>query len=244
MINKNSPLPIYYQLESHIKELIETGIIPPGDSIPSEREYAEKYEISRMTVRQAINSLVNQGLLYRKKGSGTFVSDKKIEQPLQGLTSFTEDMKKRGFVPSSKLIHFEIVPATSFIANELKISEYAPVYEIKRIRMADEVPMAYETNYLSANLVKGLTEADVNASLYAFIEGKLNLHIASAEQMIESTKASSEDAKLLQINKDHPMLLIQRNTYLKDGTPLEVVKSLYRGDRYKFFIKMDRTDSP
>jgi GntR family transcriptional regulator len=242
MIDKSSPIPIYYQLESYIKELIDSGVIRPGDSIPSEREFAEKYEISRMTVRQAINSLVNEGLLYRKKGSGTFVSEKKIEQHLQGLTSFTEDMKKRGMVPSSILNHFEIIPASKFIANELKIKEYAPVYEIKRIRLADGEPMALETNYLSANLVKGLTEEEVNSSLYSYIEDKLNLRIASADQMIESTKASSEDAKLLQIKKDHPMLLIQRNTYLQDGTPLEVVKSHYRGDRYKFFIKMDRTD--
>jgi GntR family transcriptional regulator len=242
MIDKRSPIPFYYQLESYIKNQINAGILQPGDNIPSEREYAENYEISRMTVRQAINSLVNEGLLYRKKGSGTFVSNKKIEQPLQGLTSFTEDMKKRGMVPTSELVHFEIVPATSFIADELRISEYAPVYEIKRIRLADGEPMALETNYLSANLVKGLTEEIVNASIYAYIEENLNLRIAHADQMIESIKASSEDAKLLKIKKDHPMLYIQRNTFLQDGTPLELVKSHYRGDRYKFFIKMNRFD--
>lgn len=240
MIDKSSPIPMYYQLESHIKNQINEGIILPGDSIPSEREFAENYGISRMTVRQAINSLVNEGLLYRKKGSGTFVSEKKIEQPLQGLTSFTEDMKKRGLNPTSKLIHFEIIPANSFIANELKINEYAPVYEIKRIRLADGEPMALETNYLSANMVKGLTEEVVNASIYAYIEEKLNLRIAHADQLIESIKASVEDEKLLKIEKGHPMLYIQRNTYLQDGTPLELVKSVYRGDRYKFHIKMNR----
>ncbi|WP_339145609.1 MULTISPECIES: GntR family transcriptional regulator [unclassified Sutcliffiella] len=240
MIDKSSPIPMYYQLESHIKNQINAGIILPGDSIPSEREYAENYGISRMTVRQAINSLVNEGLLYRKKGSGTFVSEKKIEQPLQGLTSFTEDMKKRGLSPTSKLIHFEIIPANSFIANELKINEFAPVYEIKRIRLADGEPMALETNYLSANMVKGLTEEVVNASIYAYIEEKLNLRIAHADQLIESIKASVEDEKLLKIEKGHPMLYIQRNTYLQDGTPLELVKSVYRGDRYKFHIKLNR----
>ncbi|MCM3616496.1 GntR family transcriptional regulator [Sutcliffiella horikoshii] len=240
MIDKTSPIPMYYQLESHIKNQINAGIILPGDSIPSEREYAENYGISRMTVRQAINSLVNEGLLYRKKGSGTFVSEKKIEQPLQGLTSFTEDMRKRGMSPTSELIHFEVIPATTFIANELKINEYAPVYEIKRIRLADGEPMALETNYLSANMVKGLTEEVVNASIYAYIEEKLNLRIAHADQLIESIKASTEDGKLLKIEKGHPMLYIQRNTYLQDGTPLELVKSVYRGDRYKFHIKMNR----
>ncbi|NMH72608.1 GntR family transcriptional regulator [Bacillus sp. RO2] len=240
MIDKTSPIPIYYQLESHIKNQIEAGFILPGETIPSEREYAESYGISRMTVRQAINSLVNEGLLYRKKGSGTFVSEKKIEQPLQGLTSFTEDMKKRGMEPTSKLIHFELIPANSFISNELKISEYAPVYEIKRIRLADGEPMALETNYLSANLVKGLTEEEVKASIYSYVEDKLGLRITHAEQVIESVKASEEHVKLLNIVKDHPMLYIQRNTFLHDGTPLELVKSVYRGDRYKFQIKMER----
>ncbi|WP_226680960.1 GntR family transcriptional regulator [Sutcliffiella horikoshii] len=240
MIDKTSPIPIYYQLESFIKNQIESGYILPGENIPSEREYAESYGISRMTVRQAINSLVNEGLLYRKKGSGTFVSEKKIEQPLQGLTSFTEDMKKRGMTPTSKLIHFEIIPANSFIANELKIREYAPVYEIKRIRLADGEPMALETNYLSANLVKGLTEEEVKASIYSYVEEKLGLRITHAEQLIESVRASEEHEKLLYIEKDHPMLYIQRNTFLHDGTPLELVKSVYRGDRYKFQIKMER----
>ncbi|WP_404449767.1 GntR family transcriptional regulator [Sutcliffiella horikoshii] len=240
MIDKTSPIPIYYQLESYIKNQIEAGYIMTGENIPSEREYAESYGISRMTVRQAINSLVNEGLQYRKKGSGTFVSEKKFEQPLQGLTSFTEDMKKRGMTPTSKLIHFEVIPANSFIANELKISEYAPVYEIKRIRLADGEPMALETNYLSANLVKGLTEDEVNASIYSYVEKKLGLQITHAEQLIESVSASEEHEKLLNIEKDHPMLYIQRNTFLHDGTPLELVRSVYRGDRYKFQIKMER----
>ncbi len=240
MINKSSPIPFYYQLESFIKDQINSGNLVPGDTIPSEREYAKAYGISRMTVRQAINSLVTEGLLYRKKGSGTFVANKKIEQPLQGLTSFTEDMKKRGMNPTSELIHFEIVPASINIAEELHIKEHAPVYEIKRIRLADGEPMALETNYLSANLVKGLTEEVVNTSIYAYIEEKLNLEIAHAEQMIESIQASSEDAKLLKINKDYPMLYIKRNTFLQNGTPLELVKSHYRGDRYKFYIKMKR----
>lgn len=240
IIDKNSPLPIYYQLESHIKGLIEQGNLNPGDTLPSEREYAQTYQISRMTVRQAINSLVNEGLLYRKKGSGTFVSERKIEQPLKGLTSFTEDMKKRGMVPSSMLLHFEVVPATSFIANQLRIVEGDPVYEIKRIRLADEVPMALETNYLSTSLVKGLSAEIVQASIYSYIEENLGFQITRADQLIEATIASSEEAKLLHIPKDHPMLFIQRNTYLSDGTPLELVFSRYRGDRYKFFVEMER----
>ncbi|MBM7654915.1 GntR family transcriptional regulator [Neobacillus cucumis] len=240
MINKNSPIPIYYQLEELIKVLIEKGELKPGDALPPEREYAEKYHISRMTVRQAFTDLVNEGYLYRQQGKGTFVAERKIEQGLQGLTSFTEDMIARGLKPGSKLVKFEMIPASSQIAGQLKIAEYGPVYEISRIRLADDVPMALETNYISANLIKGITEDIVNESLYAYIEGKLNLRIASASQTIESSVASQSEANYLNIKMGDPVLLIQRNTFLLDGTPLELVRSVYRADRYKFMIQMKR----
>jgi GntR family transcriptional regulator len=240
MIKKNSPIPIYYQLEEQIKDLIENGVLKPGDAIPPEREYAEKYQISRMTVRQAFTHLVNDGYLHRIQGKGTFVSERKIEQPLQGLTSFTEDMKARGLNPGSQLIHFEMIPATSQIASQLSIQEYGPVYEIKRIRLADDVPMALETNYISANLIKGLTEQIVNQSLYSYIEQQLGFQIDYATQVIESSVANQIEAQHLKINTGSPVMLIQRNTFLQDGTPVELVKSSYRADRYKFMIQMKR----
>ncbi|WP_080843748.1 GntR family transcriptional regulator [Cytobacillus gottheilii] len=240
MINKNSPVPIYYQLEELIKELIEKGDLSPGDALPAEREYAERFQISRMTVRQAFTKLVNDGFLYRVQGKGTFVAERKLEQPLQGLTSFTEDMKKRGMVPGSQLVHFQLIPATKKIAQQLSILEHGPVYEIKRIRLADDVPMALETNYISANLMKGLTEDIVNQSLYAYMEGKLGLQIDYATQTIESAISSQNEAEYLRIKSGGPVLLIERNTFLHDGTPVEYVKSVYRADRYKFMIEMKR----
>lgn len=242
MINKSSPVPIYYQLEEIIKDLIEKGELKPGDSLPAEREYAEQFQISRMTVRQALNELVNDGYLYRVKGKGTFVAERKpkIEQALQGLTSFTEDMRARGMKPGSQLLRFEIIQATSLIANQLGIQEYGPVYEMKRIRLADNEPMALETNYISTNFIKGLTEKIVNQSLYSYIEKQLNLKIDYASQVIESSVANELEAEYLNILPGAPIMLIQRNTFLKDGTPVEFVKSTYRADRYKFMIQMNR----
>ncbi|MBU8880358.1 GntR family transcriptional regulator [Bacillus sp. FJAT-29790] len=240
MIKKNSPIPIYYQIIEFIQEQIEKGELKPGDSIPSEREYAEKYQISRMTVRQAFTQLVNNGYLHRLQGKGTFVAEQKIEQILQGLTSFTEDMRARGMEPGSQIIHFQLIPATSQIASHLSIKEFEPVYEIKRIRLADNVPMALETNYISANLIKGLTEQIVNQSLYAYIEEQLNLRIDHASQVIESSIANQMEAQYLNIQIGLPVMLIQRNTFLQNGTPVEFVKSTYRADRYKFMIQMKR----
>ncbi|WP_249596317.1 GntR family transcriptional regulator [Peribacillus frigoritolerans] len=240
MIDKNSPLPIYFQIEEQIKRQIENGEFQAHDALPSEREYAEQFEISRMTVRQAINNLVNDGYLYRQKGRGTFVADKKLEQQLNGLTSFTEDMKARGLNPSSKLLSFEIIPADKKIASELHISLYAPVYEIKRIRLADDVPMALETVYMSANLIKGLTEDIINLSLYQYVENYVKLKIDYASQTLESSIASELEVTHLAIPKNSPILFIQRNTFLIDGSPLEYVKSAYRADRYKFTINISR----
>ncbi|MFZ7944888.1 MULTISPECIES: GntR family transcriptional regulator [Bacillaceae] len=240
MLNKNSPIPLYYQLEEHIKGLIEKGELMPGDALPPEREYAEKYQISRMTVRQAFTQLVNEGYLYRFQGKGTYVAERKIEQPLQGITSFTEDMRARGLTPGSQLLKFEIIPAGIQIADQLNIPESAAVYEIQRIRLADDVPMAIETNYFSTALITGLTEQITVHSLYEYIEANLNLRIESASQVIESSIASQNEAELLNIVSGAPVMHIQRTAYLGDGTPVEYVKSVFRADRYKFLIQMKR----
>lgn len=240
MINKSSPIPIYHQLEEKIKAQIEESEIAPGDLLPSEREYAEMYDISRMTVRQAISKLVNDGYVYRKKGTGTFVSQRKIEQPLQGLTSFSEDMKRRGMTPGNELVEFKVIPAPEHVAYALNIPQGEPVYEIQRIRLADSTPMALETNYLSENRIKGLTKEIVQTSLYEYVESRLKLNISHATQLIESSIVTPREKELLQVKKGAPVLLIQRNTFLEDGTPLEIVKSAYRADRYRFMIDMQR----
>jgi GntR family transcriptional regulator len=238
MIDKTSPIPIYYQLEQQIKTMIENKEWMPGDLLPSEREFSEKYQISRMTVRQAINNLVQMGLLNRKQGRGTFVSDQKIEK--RGLTSFSEDMLERGMTPSSELLDFKVIPATAAIAQDLRIREADPVYEIKRIRLADGVPMALETNYISEDLVPGITEDLLNQSIYRFIQEKLNLSITHASQSIEASVVDSMEAEYLQIPKGAPTLFIQRIAMLENNVPLETVKSLYRADRYKFMIDLKR----
>jgi GntR family transcriptional regulator len=240
MIDKTSPVPIYYQLEEQIKKMIETAELKPGDSLPSEREFSEKHQISRMTVRQAINNLVQNGMLFRMQGKGTFVAERKIEKALHGLTSFSEDMIGRGLTPSSQLLDFKLIPANAQIAEQLRINEFDSVYETNRIRLADLVPMALEATYIPANLVWGLSEEVMNQSFYQFIKENLLLSIDHATQTIEASIASSKEAEYLQIPKGSPVLLIQRTTMLEDGTPIETVRTVYRADRYKFMIDIKR----
>jgi GntR family transcriptional regulator len=240
MINKNSPVPIYHQLEEYIKQQIENGLLMEEAVIPSEREYAQTFQISRMTVRQAINNLVSEGYLKRQKGRGTFVNKKKIEQELQGMTSFTEDMLSRGMSPSSTLLSFQIIPADKKTATHLRMEENDFVYKIKRIRLADDAPMAIETAYIPVELVPGLTEENSNLSLYQYIEEHLSLSISEATQEIEASIASSPDAEALGINIGDPILLIERISYLQNEVPFELVKSTFRADRYRFVHTMKR----
>jgi GntR family transcriptional regulator len=240
MINKNSPVPIYHQLEEYIKQQIENGSLEEESVIPSEREYAERFQISRMTVRQAINNLVSEGYLNRQKGRGTFVTKKKVEQELQGMTSFTEDMLSRGMNPSSILLSFQILPADKKTALALRIEETDSVYKIKRIRLADGAPMALETAYIPVEIVPGLTEENSNLSLYQYIEENLALSISEATQEIEASTADYLDSETLEINIGDPILLIERISYLQEGIPFELVKSTFRADRYRFVHTMKR----
>ncbi|WP_078550155.1 GntR family transcriptional regulator [Litchfieldia alkalitelluris] len=241
MIDKSSPIPIYYQIEEQIKALIESGKLKSGDCLPSEREYAEKFKVSRMTVRQAINNLVNDGFLYREKGKGTFVAQKKFEQVLHGLTSFTEDMKARGLTPGNRIFSFELLFANELIAKQLDMTVRDPVYQIERIRLADNEPIALETSFISANLIKDLTKEAMHQSLYNYIEEELNLRIDYSTQEIEAAPAGDKEAEALGIKKGTPILKILRKSYLEDGKPFEMVKSAYLADRYKFIATMKRS---
>ncbi|WP_416149986.1 GntR family transcriptional regulator [Salipaludibacillus sp. HK11] len=240
MIDKKSPIPIYHQLEEYIKQLIESGQLIPGDVLPSEREYSEMYGISRMTVRQAMTNLVNDRFLFRVKGKGTFVMEKKIEQDLQGLTSFSEEMNARGMKASSKLISFNIMPAPLKLANLLGIKEHDQIYEVVRIRIAEEIPMALERTYISVNLVQGLTNEIVQNSLYKYIEDTLQMKIADATQVIEASIANEQEIKYLEIPEQSPIMIMERSSRLENQTVFEVVRSSYRADRYKFMIDLKR----
>ncbi|MFD2923268.1 phosphonate metabolism transcriptional regulator PhnF [Halobacillus naozhouensis] len=240
MIDKQSPLPIYYQIEEDIKQRIADDDYRSGDMIPSERELSETYDVSRMTVRQAVTNMVNEGVLFREKGRGTFVADQKIEQPLQGMTSFTEDMRSRGMEASSRLLQFERVAAPFDVLRKLQLHEEAEVYKIERIRYADQRPMAIETTFIPAAMFPGLDERVVQGSLYDYIEKSKQKRIGKASQMIEATIADEQQSSLLEVPAASAILHIERNSSLTDGTPFEVVKSSYRADRYKFISDIYR----
>ena len=240
MLDKQSPTPMYVQIEEYLKRRILQGEFAIGTAIPSERELTDMLGVSRMTVRQSITNLVNEGLLYRERGRGTYVSSPKVEQALSGLTSFTEDMIARGMTPSNKLISFERVLPTVDIAQGLQLNEDDEVFVVERIRYADDKPMAIERTYIPVKLVPELDRDALSGSFYVFIEKNSELKISRASQHMEAVLVKKEDAELLQIEMPAAILIIERKSYLTNGQPFEIVRSTYRADRYKFVSEIRR----
>jgi GntR family transcriptional regulator len=240
LLDKQSTVPMYVQIEEHLKLRILQGEFSVGIAIPSERELTEMFGVSRMTVRQSITNMVNSGLLYREKGRGTFVAASKVEQPLSGLTSFTEDMLSRGMIPSNILVSFDKIIPELDVANKLKLSEGQEVFLVKRIRYADDKPMAIEKTYLPVKLVPTLDKDALTGSLYAFIEKDEKMTISHAMQRMEAALVNEEDADFLQIDVPSAILIIERISYLTNDVPFEIVHSSYRADRYQFLSEIRR----
>ncbi|MEB2492027.1 GntR family transcriptional regulator [Peribacillus frigoritolerans] len=240
MIQKNSPSPIYHQLEEEIKGAIQSLGLVPGEMIPSEKEYTEKYGISRMTVRQAISNLVNGGYLYRQRGKGTFVAEHKSEPPLQGLTNFTEDMISRGLKPSTRVISFTEVKADHELAAKLEVEAGTAIFELERVRLADRLPMAYERLYIPKDHALDLTEEIAVSAIHDYVEKKYGLKIQHGRQVIEASIAQKKEAEMLGVAEASPVLLIERRSTLETNQQLAVVRSVYRADRYTFKINLER----
>jgi GntR family transcriptional regulator len=225
-----------------LQEILE-GIIAslePGALLPSERLLMERYSVARGTVVQVIEALAARGLVYRVQGSGTFVAEPKFRQPLT-LTSFTEDMRARGMTPGSVVRAQAIVPASEVVARHLALVPGTPVVHLERVRTADGEPMALERTHLPAQRLPGLEDADLtDTSLYELLERKWGVRVAEADQWASVVRVSEEEAALLHVSAEQPALLFQRVTRDPAGTPVEYVRSLYRGDRYEVHTRLER----
>ncbi|WP_270164963.1 GntR family transcriptional regulator [Paenibacillus sp. SYP-B4298] len=241
VIDRHSVIPLYHQVKEFLRNEIQTHRYRPDELIPSERELSEEFEINRLTVRQAINELVQEGLLYRQRGVGTFVSTPKIEQPLARLTNFSTDMLNRGIVPGAQVVSSMIIKASKLVATQLQIDTDTEVLELVRVRTANGEPMALERSYLIYAKVKPLYGMNMeNESLYQMLEDVCGIKLVKAIQTIEVASVYPDEAGILEIGQHESAMLVQRTTYEEGAEkPLEYVRSLYRGDRYKFTIEMN-----
>jgi GntR family transcriptional regulator len=203
-----------------------------GDAIPSERQLTVDLGVSRLTVRAALDDLVREGYLVRRRGSGTFVSEPKIAQELT-MTSFSEDMRRRGMRPGSRTLSLDHMLAGAFLGRCLNVSPSERVVVAKRLRTADAATMAIETLHVPESLVPGLTGKDLEThSFYDLLSERYGITVASGYQTIEPTVTNEEESAALGVPLHSPAFLFERTTRAADGTVIEWVRSLYRGDRY------------
>ncbi len=233
-LDESSSLPLYQQLQRALRQAIENGVIAPEDALPPERDLAEMLGVSRITVRKAIDELAEEGLLVRKQGSGTFVSNR-VEKNFAKLTSFSEDMRARGREPRSVWLTKAAGTVTPEESLTLRSSPGTPVFRFHRIRYADDAPMAIEYATVLANCLPSL-EA-VESSLYEALEQTGNRPVR-ALQRLRAVLFTAEQAKLLKAQERDAGLLVARVGYLKDGSAVEFSQSYYRGDIYDFVAEL------
>lgn len=238
MVFGKSKNPLYYQLAELIKNEIEEKGLKVDDKIPTEREYCERYNLSRATVRQAISYLEQQGYLYKVQGCGTFVSSRVYKQKLLKFYSFTDEMKKQGKTPESEILSFEKKLAGE-IGKELNLSAEDFVIELIRLRMADKEKIMFEKTYLPLKKFSNLSEKDLQKnSLYGILEERYGITFTKALERFSVTLSDESISKVLGIDKNEALMKVQRWTY----TGLEVIEytiSYVRGDRFEFEVELE-----
>ena len=239
-INRDSAVPLYYQIKESLKEKIESGTLEPHERLPSERDLENKYGISRMTARQALTELESEGYVYREQGKGSYVAEPKLRQALLELTGFSRDMRNRKMEPGAAVLEKKLIAAEEELSRELGISIGATVFLLKRIRLADSEPLAIENTHLRYDLCEGIEEREFSGrSLYSTLREEFGLTLSRAEQSVEATLATSFESEHLNVQEGAPMLTTERTTFISDEeTPVEYARSTYRGDRYKLFVKL------
>lgn len=224
-------IPIHLTIYEDIKKDILNGKYKPNEAIASERNISVQYEVSRMTVRQAINQLVFDGYLYRKKGSGTYVSEKVRGNFAKGVIGFEAEMERRGYRTTNRELVFQKELPSAEVAKALEMEAYEGVYRIERIRYADGEPMAYELTYRAVRISPDLTELEIDRSLMAELESA-GYEIGYADQSIHAVLATEEQAKELGVEKNAPLLLVDLIIHSSSGNVLQYSRLFYRADRY------------
>lgn len=239
-INKNSPMPLYYQLEELIRNAILNGELKPDEMIPTELDIIDYFKLSRTTVRQALADLVNENLLYKKKGVGTFVAKPKIGLQYMGnMLSYNEQITSMGLTPSTSVVKFEVVKADDFIAGEMGLKGDQRVIELIRVRYADGEPIAVVQSFLPYDLCSYILDVDFeHTSLYETLAKSRKTAVVRVERVVEAKIISREDSKLLHVEKGFPVQSFLNKAFNEDGSVVEYCSSRYRGDRNKFCIEV------
>ena len=239
-LDKNSHEPLYRQLAKLLIAQIHSGDYKAGNRLPSERELSEAHKVSRITARQAIDLLFEDGMIYREQGRGTFVAEPRTRH-LQGLTSFTEDMQARGFTPHSRVLTQEVLEVDEELQSSLRLSPGQSILHLVRLRMADDRPIALQSSYINLALCVGLeTENFKDQSLFAILRSKYHLYPTWTEIDVQAVPASKEEAQSLEIRLNDPLLVIRGKTFTDSFEPIEIVRTTYIGKGLALYIGRQR----
>jgi DNA-binding GntR family transcriptional regulator len=237
-LDRSGP-PAYAQIEDRLAEAITGGDLKPGDQLPPERELAERLGVSRMTLRQALDSLERRGMVRRAVGrhGGTFIAEPKIERDLTGVAGLTQQLRRQGHRAGARVLSATEGPASSRTAEALQIQPGARVFEVVRLRLSDGEPLALERSLFPADRLPGLLDGPLEGSLYELIEDRYGQRLTRALERLEPVVAEPGATEALHVKPGAPLLLVERTAYNSEGVPLEFARDLFRGDRTRVLVE-------
>ncbi len=237
-INPNSPIPRYHQIKTNLRRLWEDGVLKPGELLPSEKELAELYGVSRLTVRQAIGDLAAEGLLEPKQGVGTFVAQPKPFQVQLSRIGYTARMKLAGFEPKSQVVSASEITASKGVAQRLLLNEGDAISEIVRVRFLGDAPVMVETSLVPTHVAPGLIKRDLTQSLYEILQAHYGVRVAQGEQFVEPILLTDYDAALLKMQQGSLGLMVDSLAWDKQGKPVEKSMGILRGDKTRYYFRL------
>ena len=243
-VDRSSPTPMYAQIAASLRSMIQSGALPPGSLLPSEKQLCGALGVSRMTLRQAYDALSREELVQSQRGRGTQVLPPRMRKEQQSMRSFTEEIRSRGGKPRSEILRFEAVDPSLGSQQSLQLPGGEQVYRIERLRFSDATPLAIEKVEIPCFLCPRLEKFDlVRHSLYEILECEFNLKLGHSIETISASTPSRDERKLLQLPRGVVILRIERRSHTVNDTPVELATTSYRGDIYKAVVRSVRTSS-
>ena len=240
-LQESSPLPLWFQIAERLRQALAEGVFVAGDALPSEAVLNETFGISRATSRAALDSLEQEGLIIRKSGKGSIVLSPRVEQPANEMFGFSDDMRRRGLLPSYETLYAGRVRASAEVAEALGIRVNSSIYQSRRLLKADDQPIGIALSWLSPPLLKGVsppTAEDLSkGSLYAWLQEECGAKVAGARETIEAAIVSDDMAGELQVAPGSAVLVVRRRSDAANGAPIEYAVLHFRADRYRLHLE-------
>jgi GntR family transcriptional regulator len=239
MIDKSSSIPLYLQIQNLLIDRIREGEYPPGTQVPSELEIASRHKVSRMTARKALDAMVSKGILYRRKGKGTYVAQGVVSYGLSTMLSFSRTLQAQGYNVVTKVLRIDVVPGSSEVLEKLHLSLDSQVIVIRRLRLIEGIPAAIHTSFLEHRVFASiLNNVDLSTeSLLDTIQRISGMQVAYTRDSVQADLANVEDATLLEIETGGPVLRVEGVAYAENSQPTRFTRAVYRGDMFRLMVK-------